>query len=548
MSRVRDHVGPALAALVIIGVAATVIVLLRSANDRGVDALTRAKLQQVQTTADTFNARVSAQLTTSAGLGARPWALTEGSTADQRALNSFNLDPNAKSGYYLVDADGVVTSGVLLRPGRLGTRLPAAQWNAARARLAQQSAVIEPVTTDGLTTELPNYRYFIGIPGSGGTVRGAFVAEEALTPSSAFEQEINQLTDRSASTAAWFFLDSNGVVVATTMDDQLGRTVENPRYRTISSGVAHLGKRIVISADIPSIGWRVVFRQDTSEFTGALSGPLQRTGLILVLLLLSVGLVMVFFLVRQLRAAREQQRRLRELTRSQAEFISVVSHELRTPVAGVLGFLQTTVDHWPDLSDTERLSTVRRATTNARRLQAMTRDVLDTQNLESGRFSYSFAPVEVRELLRTAVELSNDADPLHPATLGQVPPVVVEADDDRLVQVVTNLLENARRNSPPDETVLVEAKVLDDVVRIAVIDHGPGLEPEAQERVFEKFARGDDNAVTGTGLGLYIARAIVTAHRGRIWCESEPGRRTAFVIELPVSSSVPVDVRAPVTV
>src|SRR6185312_13363469 len=117
--------------------------------------------------------------------------------------------------------------------------------------------------------------------------------------------------------------------------------------------------------------------------------------------------------------------------------------ELRTPVAGVLGFLQTTVDHWHSLTDTERLDTVRRAVTNARRLQAMTRDVLDTDSIESGRIVFSFQPVDLGAELETAVTGSRDADGSHLITLEPLPePVCVEADPDRLHQVLTNLLEN----------------------------------------------------------------------------------------------------------
>ena len=90
----------------------------------------------------------------------------------------------------------------------------------------------------------------------------------------------------------------------------------------------------------------MIFTQDRDEFVGPLAGPLRVAGLVLVLLMLVVGLVLVAILIRRLRQAREEERRLRELSRAQEEFISVVSHELRTPVAGVLGFLQTTLDHW----------------------------------------------------------------------------------------------------------------------------------------------------------------------------------------------------------
>jgi signal transduction histidine kinase len=547
MSRFRDQLVPAVAGTLVVVVAVSVVLLLRSANDQGIQALTQAKLQQVQASADSFNARVEAGLNSASGLGAAKWQLTMRSPADAKVLASYNVDPNAQSGFFLIDVHDRITNGVLLRPHRLGTVFDPPGWAKAKRQLEAESSAVLPVSRSGLTTELPEYDLIVAIRGATpGSVRGALVFETALTARSAFQQEIAQLGDRAASTSAWFFVDSMGVVVATTQDTGLGRPVEDPRYLSVPTGLAYLGDRIVISADVPALHWRVIFREDRAQFESGVTGPLQEAGLILVLLLLLIGLLLVVILVRRLRDAREQERRLRELSRSQSEFISVVSHELRTPVAGVLGFLQTTVDHWDVLSETERLDTVRRAVTNARRLQAMTRDVLDTESIEAGRIGYAFQPVDLGAELETAAEASHAADASRLVTVVRPErPITVEADPDRLQQVFSNLLENARRNSPADQPITIETELVSDAadaadataarrVRVSVIDRGPGVSADSLERIFDKFVRGNDNAVTGTGLGLYIVRTIVEAHRGRIWCESDPGRRTAFVLELPL--------------
>ena len=204
--------------------------------------------------------------------------------------------------------------------------------------------------------------------------------------------------------ATWRFLDSNGAVVASTLSTGLGAPVPDARLRDLPEGLHQVGDELVVSADVPVVGWHVVFTQNRSEFVEPLAGPLQSAGLILVLLLLAVGLTLTVVLARRLRQAREQEARLRALNRSQDEFISVVSHELRTPVSGVLGFLQTSLDHWDVMSDEDRHSAVRRAFTNARRLQAMTRDVLDTESIESGRFGYVRHPMDLADEVRTAVD------------------------------------------------------------------------------------------------------------------------------------------------
>jgi signal transduction histidine kinase len=559
MSRSRDRLVPIVAGALVIAVAVSVVLLLRVANNQGIDALKRAKSQQVRTSADSFNARVESSLTAVAGLGAAKWQLTPNSAADQQVLNTYAIDPNAKSGFFLINAHDMVTDGILLRPGKLGSTFSPPGWARAKRLLKTQASAVLPVSKPGLTTELPVYDFAVAIRGkAGSSVRGALIFEQAVTTGSPLQLEIKQLADTAAPTAAWYFVDDRGTVVATTSDPALGKKIPDPRFLNMQAGLGDVGSDIVVTADITSLHWKVVFAENRSQFESGVSGPLQKAGLILILLLLAVGLTFVVLLIRRLREAREQERRLRELTRSQSEFISVVSHELRTPVAGVLGFLQTTVDHWDTLSDTDRLNTVRRAVTNARRLQAMTRDVLDTESLESGRIGYSFQRVDVGTEVQTAVDASRDADPTHPINFE--PPaarVMIDADPDRFQQVLSNLLENARKNSPVDEEITVSTELVPaagansgkaaDHVRVSVIDRGPGVSPDAVDRIFDKFVRGNDNAVTGTGLGLYIVRTIVEAHHGRIWCESDPGRRTAFIVELPVAEvhvDVPVDVPA----
>lgn len=542
MSRVRDRLAPILAGALVLIVALSVLLLLRTAAENGTKALTEAKVAQVKAIANSLNARVNAQLSAVAGLGGTPWQLTPGSKPDQAMLRTFDLNPDADSGFFLIDARDTITGGILLRPGKLGAPFAPPGWEQTKSQLATKAAVVLPVHSTGFTTDLPSYDFVVAIRDAATkSVRGALVFEQALTATSPFQQEIAQLATPGASSAAWFFVDSGNSIVATTANTGLGQPVEDRRYVTAPVGLAYIGQRLVVSADVPVLGWRVVFREDRSQFESPLYGPLQKAGLVLVLLLFAVGLALVVMLVRRLREAREQERRLRSLNRAQTEFISVVSHELRTPVAGVLGFLQTTVDHWGTLSEEERRAAVGRALTNARRLQVMTRHVLDIDSIESGELGYCFQRVDLGAELCAAVEDSEAVDATHRVTFAAPPStLVVDADPDRLQQVLSNLLENARKNSPTTEPILVETEVVegsDPRVRVSVIDQGPGVAAESVERIFDKFVRSSDNAVTGTGLGLYIARKIVEGHRGRIWCESSPGSRTSFTFELPIAPS-----------
>jgi len=199
----------------------------------------------------------------------------------------------------------------------------------------------------------------------------------------------------------------------------------------------------------------------------------------------------------------------------------------------VLGFLQTSLDHWEVMSDEDRHSAVRRAFTNARRLQAMTRDVLDTESIESGRFGYVRHEMDLADEVRTAVEAFNTGLANSVVLTAPDTPVLMDGDPDRIQQVLANLLDNARKNAPTETPIEVTLEQTDGTARLVIEDHGPGIDPDQLERIFDKFVRGRAGAVTGTGLGLYISRRIVDAHDGRIWAESRPGESTRFIVELP---------------
>jgi signal transduction histidine kinase len=235
------------------------------------------------------------------------------------------------------------------------------------------------------------------------------------------------------------------------------------------------------------------------------------------------GALLIVVLARRLRAERAERQRAEEMTAAREEFISIVSHELRTPVAGVLGFLQSALDHWDQLDDASRRHAAERACANAQRLQSLTRDVLDTSVVEAGGLSYSWDIVDIRDEVQSAVTSAQDLRPERTITLHMDDgPAWVRADADRIHQVLVNLLENASTNSPADTPIEVELKANGTEVEVSVIDHGPGLSEEDRERVFEKFVRGR-STIRGTGLGLYLSREIMQAHHGRISAGSTGG-------------------------
>jgi signal transduction histidine kinase len=288
------------------------------------------------------------------------------------------------------------------------------------------------------------------------------------------------------------------------------------------------------------VGWTAAFRQSTSEFEGDLTGPL-RTSLLLLAVVGALGAGLTFFLlVSRLRAARREQQRLTDINDAREEFISIVSHELRTPATGQLGFLQTLLDHWDSLSDADRRQTVSQAYANARRLHALSRDVLDTASIEAGELPYAFEVLDLRTAVEGAIHgLPSRDHEVQVAIADEA--MLVRADPERVQQVLVNMIDNAMKNSPVGTTIDVRASTTSSDALVEVSDRGLGMGDDEFERSFEKFSRGRNAGVSGTGLGLYISRKIIDAHGGRIWASHREGGGATVAFTLPLVPVAPPD-------
>jgi signal transduction histidine kinase len=242
--------------------------------------------------------------------------------------------------------------------------------------------------------------------------------------------------------------------------------------------------------------------------------------------------------IRAYEAERTTAEELRRLSALRADFVSLVSHELRSPMASVIGSARTLQLRWRELSPEQRESFLALIAHETSRLAALVGDVLDTSRIEAGTFSYSFADVDLAELVRdsaAAAEQSQDEVPVRAVVREPLPRV--RGDRDRLRQVLINLIDNAVKYSSPGEEVRVEAQRSNSRVVIEVRDQGPGILPEHQKVIFEKFGRiqTGQTAKPGTGLGLFIARSIAEAHGGSLEVRSHPGKSGAtFMLSLPI--------------
>jgi two-component system OmpR family sensor kinase len=226
------------------------------------------------------------------------------------------------------------------------------------------------------------------------------------------------------------------------------------------------------------------------------------------------------------------------------QFVADASHELRTPLASIRGYAELTRRGNYSLPN-DVTHSLGRVESEAIRMTSLVEDLLLLARLDAGR-DIETSPVDLTRLLVDCVSDAYAAGPEHDWQLdAPEEPVVVEADSQRIHQVIANLLTNARLHTPDGTHVVVAlTHNHDGDARITVTDDGPGIPGELQGELFERFARGDSSrsrASGSTGLGLAIVRAVVDAHGGEVTLTSEPGK-TVFAVVLPsvsVAAAVP---------
>jgi PAS domain S-box-containing protein len=238
-------------------------------------------------------------------------------------------------------------------------------------------------------------------------------------------------------------------------------------------------------------------------------------------------------------ALRVANAELARLNRVMGDFVATVAHEFRTPLTSIQGFSELIRDG--DLPPAEVREFADDVNRNARRLGRLIGELLDVDRLRSGRIELRREPVDLNAAAAEVAETLRPTAPDHALRLDLDPALPpVPGDRDRLVQVLTNLVDNAIKYSPQGGDVVVETRRVGEEARLAVRDRGVGIAPEALETVFERYARvgsGAGTAIPGTGLGLPIAREIVALHGGRIWAESEPGQGTTFHVIFPLAGA-----------
>lgn len=307
------------------------------------------------------------------------------------------------------------------------------------------------------------------------------------------------------------------------------RTIEADGYSTITGDLAPVTNRVSKSLvlDLPgNLSWELTLSEPKALW------PLWVTRLVM----WGFGLLLIMYWW-QWRRARELQLKT---NREKIDFIHTVSHELRTPLTSISGALAL-LEREPASSPTsERLITL--ASRNAKRLERLVSEVLDIARLDASRMSFNPEPLKIFSLLEQTVENNSSqsktlgvALQLHRDTTSDQ--LYVKADEQRLLQILDNLISNAIKFSNPGQQVELSVEQRPGWITATVEDHGIGIPDYFQARLFERFARADHSDKrrnqSGTGLGLSIARELARQMGGDIRFQSAEGKGSLFMLDLP---------------
>jgi signal transduction histidine kinase len=231
---------------------------------------------------------------------------------------------------------------------------------------------------------------------------------------------------------------------------------------------------------------------------------------------------------------------LKELDKLKSELIAIVSHELRTPLTSIKGYVELVLDGTMGTINDSQKKCLQVADDNIVRLRRLIESMLDLSKIERGELEMYREKVNIREIVGDVIEyLKPLATEKNIKLNSEVEGINLEADKDRITQVLTNLIENAIKFSPANESILVSGVLENEHVHLKVTDRGAGIPKKDMVKVFDRFYQVDSSTKRkkgGSGLGLAVCKSIVEAHKGSIWVESELGKGSTFHILLPVSN------------
>jgi K+-sensing histidine kinase KdpD len=240
----------------------------------------------------------------------------------------------------------------------------------------------------------------------------------------------------------------------------------------------------------------------------------------------------------RLEAEADAERDAQQVDRLRAEIMATLSHELRTPLAAIKGYSTALLLDEIDWSREKRDEFMRLIDEECDNLQTMISDILDSSLIDVGQLFIEHQPVRLPKLAREIADEMQLRTENHHVVIDFPPDFpIIDVDPRRVTQVMRNILDNAIKYSPEGGLIVIRGEVRSKDVVVSISDQGVGISPEDLIPLFEKYFRVKASTgyhVAGTGLGLPVARAIVEAHEGHIWAESEVGQGTTLYFSLPL--------------
>jgi signal transduction histidine kinase len=294
-------------------------------------------------------------------------------------------------------------------------------------------------------------------------------------------------------------------------------------------GLHVTGQHWPMTADFIATGWKVWMAQTAMVCVTCFFGYGIRQGMDQQVALLAER---TYELTEARAQVAESYQRLQELEQTRQDFVEMLVHDMKNPLTGILGYAALLQSDFMDEKEAGR--SLERIQVLSERLLTMVSDLLEVSRLEANELSLQLQDVPYRALLQKVIK-EFEAPGSSPIVLEDGPETEVKCDPELLGRVMANLLSNARRYSPQDSGIEVFVELEAESLLTRVVDHGIGIAPENQHRIFEKFAQVNSGQVRhSSGLGLTFCKLVVEKHGGSIGVASEQGRGSEFWFRIPL--------------
>jgi len=256
--------------------------------------------------------------------------------------------------------------------------------------------------------------------------------------------------------------------------------------------------------------------------------------------------IFLYSILRDITKQKQVEKELREINTLKSELLERTSHELKTPLISIKGFTDLLLDLHKDKFDSEVLSILGEIKHGTDRLETIINKLLESSILESGKIQFKSSKEDLSFLIRFCVKnlrgLAKTRN--HFITLDIHDKIVLSFEKERINEVVTHLIINAIKYTPPYGEIKIQTEKTDEYVIVSVQDNGIGLSEDEKKKLFkqfgkiERYGQGWDIGIEGTGMGLYTSKKIVELHSGEIWVESEGRNKgTKFCFSLPINKN-----------